>query len=60
YTKDAMDQKFDTVLTAIDGVVKEIRDLKTEKTSNQAAHDRIDETVNDHAVRIAKLESSAA
>jgi len=59
-TKDEMDQKFDTVLTAIDGLAKNVVKFQEDITSNQGAHDRIDETVNGHEVRIGKLEASAA
>ncbi|MFH0892570.1 MAG: hypothetical protein V1867_07415 [Candidatus Falkowbacteria bacterium] len=36
-----MDQKIDKVLTAIDGLAKEVKDSRIEKLSNQVAHDRM-------------------
>jgi SMC interacting uncharacterized protein involved in chromosome segregation len=59
-TKDDMDQKFNTVLTAIDGLAKNVVKFQEDITSNQGAHDRIEEKVNNHGVRIGKLEASAA
>jgi hypothetical protein len=34
YNKQEMDQKFDQVLTAVDGLAKAVRDMKSEFVSN--------------------------
>ena len=43
YQKDEMDNKFDKVLTAVDGVMKKLDDIEHAFVSNQAAHDRFEE-----------------
>ena len=43
YPKDEMDNKFDKVLTAVDGVMKKLDDIEHAFVSNQAAHDRFEE-----------------
>jgi len=48
------------ILSAVDGLAKNVVKFQEDVTSNQGAHDRIDETVDDHEVRIGKLEASAA
>jgi len=60
--KETMATKDDlqVILSAVDGLAKSVTTFQTELTSNQGAHDRIDETVNGHEVRIGKLEASAA
>jgi tetrahydromethanopterin S-methyltransferase subunit G len=42
YTKNEMDEKFDKVLTAVDGVAKKLENIETELLSNQVAHDRFE------------------
>lgn len=48
-TEDRIMQKFDTLLTAVDKIVKDYDDHKIEHVANLAAHDRLD-------TRITKLE----
>ena len=43
YTKGDMDKKFDTVLTAVDSVMKKLDNIEHAFVSNQAAHDRFEE-----------------
>ncbi len=50
YTKAEMDDKFDKVLTAIDGLAKKVDNISHEFVSNQVAHDRFE-------TRITKLET---
>lgn len=49
YNKEELDYKFDKILTAVDGLAKEVRDMRSEFASNQVAHDRFE-------VRISELE----
>ena len=44
-TKDEMNEKFDQVLTAIDGLAKSVKDMKEEQVFNIAAHDRFEERI---------------
>ena len=60
--KETMATKDDlqVILSAVDGLAKSVTTFQTELASNQGAHDRIEEKVNNHGVRIGKLETSAA
>ena len=44
------------VLTAVDGLTKTVKDFHVEMASNQGAHDRLADNINNHEVRIKKLE----
>ncbi len=55
-TKVEMNEKFDQVLTAVDGLAKSVKDFHAEMASNQGAHDRMSDKINSHEVRIKKLE----
>jgi len=55
-TKAEMNKKFDQVLTAVDGLAKSVKDFQAEMASNQGAHDRMSDKMNNHEVRIKKLE----
>jgi hypothetical protein len=46
YTKPEMDQKFDQVLGAVDGVVKKLDVIEHAFVSNQAAHDRFEQRIS--------------
>lgn len=41
-TEDKMDEKFDKVLSAVDGVMKKLDNIEHVFVSNQAAHDRFE------------------
>ena len=51
---------FNQLLTTMDGIAKDINDIKTEKTAHQSAHDRIQEKIDDHEGRLNELELKAA
>ena len=55
---EMMEMKGDVskILTSVDGLAKSVNDIKTEMASNQGAHDRISDKINNHEVRIKKLE----
>lgn len=55
---EMMEMKGDVskILTAVDGLAKSAKDIKVEMASNQGAHDRIADKINNHEVRINKLE----
>ena len=55
---EMMEMKGDVskILTAVDGLAKSVKDIKTEMASNQGAHDRLADNINNHEVRIKKLE----
>ena len=55
-TKIEMNEKFDQVLTAVDNLAKSVKDFQTELAANQGAHDRMSETLDNHEVRLKKLE----
>lgn len=55
-TKDEMNEKFNQVLTAVDSLAKSVKDFQTEMAANQGAHDRMSDNINDHEIRIKKLE----
>ena len=40
-SKAEFNEKFDQVLTSVDGLAKNVKDFQTELASNQAAHDRM-------------------
>jgi hypothetical protein len=42
---DKMDVKFDTMLNTLDGIAKDVKDIKTEYVSNIAAHDRFEKRI---------------
>ena len=41
-TKEDLNEKFDQVLTAVDGLAKTVKDFHTEMAANQGAHDRFE------------------
>lgn len=45
HTKDEMEQKFDQVLTAIDGLAHKLDKQEMDFVSNIAAHDRFEERI---------------
>jgi len=55
-TKTEMNEKFDQVLTAVDGLAKSVKDFHPEMASNQGAHGRMSDNIAGHEVRIKKLE----
>lgn len=44
-TRDEANEKFDKVLTAVDGVMKKLDDIEHAFVSNQAAHDRFEKRI---------------
>jgi len=44
-TRDEIDEKFDKVLSAVDGVMKKLDDIEHAFVSNQAAHDRFEKRI---------------
>ncbi len=54
-----MDNKFDIVLTAIDGLASQIRDMRTEKAAGEHTFRRHETRLDDHETRISKLEGRA-
>lgn len=59
-TKGEMNEKFDQVLTAVDGLAKSVKDFHTEMAANQGAHDRMSDNIDGHEIRIKKLEFKKA
>ena len=55
-TKDNIRDIVDT----LDYIVKKIDKIDAEQTANQAAHDRMQETAENHEIRIEKLELKTA
>lgn len=51
-----IDKRIDQVLTAVDGLAKSVKDFQAEMASNQDAHDRMSDNINDHEIRLKKLE----
>lgn len=51
-----IDKRIDQVLTAVDGLAKSVKDFYVEMASNQGAHDRMSDKINNHEARIGKLE----
>ncbi|MBI4778845.1 hypothetical protein HY797_00105 [Candidatus Falkowbacteria bacterium] len=51
-----IDKGIDQVLTAVDGLAKSVKDFHVEMASNQGAHDRMSDKINNHETRIGKLE----
>lgn len=47
------------ILTVVDGLAKSAKDIKIEMASNQGAHDRMSDNINNHEVRIKKLSGFA-
>ena len=54
-----MDNKFDIVLTAIDGLASQIHDMRTEKAAGEHTFQRHETRLDDHETRIRKLEERA-
>lgn len=54
-TKDDVNK----ILTAVDGIVHKHKNFEVEMAANLGAHDRFGEKVDNHEVRIKKLELSA-
>jgi uncharacterized coiled-coil DUF342 family protein len=55
-TKSEMDEKFDKVLTAVDGLAKKFDNFRAEMAANQAAHDRFEESIAELKSRMTQLE----
>lgn len=53
---DKLEKKIDRVLTSVDGLAKSVKDFQAELASNQGAHDRMSGTIENHEIRIKKLE----
>jgi hypothetical protein len=54
--EERMDKKMDKILTAVDGIAKQLKVSKEENAANQGAHDRMQKNIDKHEVRIKKLE----
>lgn len=54
-----IDEKMNQILTSVDGIAKKHEDFKTELASNQGAHDRMSDKINNHEIRINKLSGFA-
>ena len=52
--------EFNKMMTTIDGIAKNVKDIKEEKTANQGAHDRMQGGINNNSKRINKLELKTA
>jgi hypothetical protein len=55
-TKADMDEKFDKVLTAVDGLAKKFDNFHAEMAANQAAHDRFEEAITELKSRMTQVE----
>ena len=55
-----MHDKFNTVLTAINGLSSQIMDFKTEKSAGEHTFRRHEKQLDDHEIRIEKLERKAS
>lgn len=56
-TKEDLRQIRDDVLTGNDKVIKELGVLRVEQMAHKAAHDRVDEKLEDHEIRLMGLET---
>ncbi|MFZ5517467.1 MAG: hypothetical protein ACOY90_12550 [Candidatus Zhuqueibacterota bacterium] len=54
---DSLDNKFDIMMTAIDGIAKGLQNGKTEKTAVDHARTRHEKTIDNHETRILNLEN---
>jgi hypothetical protein len=54
--KKEMHNKFDQVLTAVDGLAKKFDNFHAEMAANQAAHDRFESSISDLKKRVRLLE----
>jgi chromosome segregation ATPase len=55
-TKVDLDEKFNKLLSAIDGLSKKVGDFQAELMSNQTAHDRMQKHIESLEKRIIKIE----
>ncbi len=55
-SKIDFDEKFDKLLTAVDGLAKKVNDFQAELASNQTAHDRMQKYIESLDKRITKVE----
>ena len=53
-----MNEKFDTVITAIDGIAGLITDGRVEKAATESALHRHESKLEDHEIRIGNLENN--
>ncbi|MDD5071532.1 MAG: hypothetical protein PHQ42_02230 [Patescibacteria group bacterium] len=54
--KEEFEEAKSEILGAVDAVMHKLDDIEHAFVSNQAAHDRMSETITNHEVRIKKLE----
>ncbi|MFZ5517468.1 MAG: hypothetical protein ACOY90_12555 [Candidatus Zhuqueibacterota bacterium] len=57
---DSLDNKFDIMMTAIDGIAKGLQNGKTEKSAVDHALTRHEKTIDNHETRILNLETKTA
>ncbi|KKR21053.1 MAG: hypothetical protein UT48_C0015G0014 [Parcubacteria group bacterium GW2011_GWE2_39_37] len=55
-TKDDLVEMKTEILTVLDGIAKKLDNMSQEATSNIVAHDRMNEKIDEHDVKINKLE----
>lgn len=55
---DKVDNKIDKVMIGIDGVMKELSDMREENAAGVLHSRRVDERIENHEKRIKKIESS--
>lgn len=53
---DKLENRFDNVMDALDGITKKLENMSQEATSNIAAHERTENDIKTHDIRIKKLE----
>ena len=56
-TKHDIDDKFDKMLTAVDGLAKKFDNFSAEMAANQAAHDRYDQSISELKSKVRILEA---
>ena len=42
---DVLEVKFDKMMSVLDGVAKDLKDIKSDRVANMAAHDRFEERI---------------
>jgi len=55
-TRKELDEKFDNILTAVDGLAKKFDNFSAEMAANQAAHDRYEEAIMELKNKVRVLE----
>lgn len=55
-TKEEAEKQTEKILSVLDSMAKDIKDIKVEQSSNIGSHDRFEKILKDHEGRIKSLE----